>query len=171
MHPTEKVYRGVLLLFLTVLSCGIVIAQQKKFVVPENIPPFNIILSDGVTSFNADQLDKNKPLMIVYFDPDCGHCKDFTKTIVKNIKQFDKTQIVMIAGTGNVHAVNKFATENGLNKYPSFKIGTEGMNRTVMKFYRVEITPFTAVYNSSGKLIKYYREVPAINELIADLKK
>src|ERR1700733_15720234 len=96
-HSKKQFYISAFLLCFTSLFSRISFSQQTDFVVPQNIPPFNLLLSDGTTSFNADNLEKNKEVMIVYFDPDCGHCIRFTKTIIKNIKQFNNTQIRMIA--------------------------------------------------------------------------
>ena len=168
--PLKLLKRAFYISNLLLVSC-LSFSQQKDFVVPKNIPPFNLVLSDGVTSFNASNLEKNKPVMIIYFDPDCEHCTQFTRSVVKNIKLFSNTQIIMICGTGSINSVKKFVRDNALNKYPVIKVGTEGIYHTTMNFYHVYITPFTALYNSNGSLIKYYRNVPAINDLVVNLKK
>jgi len=167
----KQFYAGVLFLLSALLFSFLSFSQQKEFVVPKNMPPFNVILSDGVTYFNASNLEKNKQVMIIYFDPDCDHCKQFTKSIIKNIKRFGNTQIVMICNSGDINSVKEFVTNNTLNKYSFIKVGTEGIYHATMNFYRVYITPFTALYNSKGSLIKYYRNVPAINDLVINLRK
>ena len=167
----KQFYVNISLLLLSLLFSCLSFSQQKEFGVPKNIPPFNLLLSDGTTSFNASNLERNKTVMIIYFDPDCEHCTQYTRSIIQNIGQFSKTQIIMICGTGSINSVKKFVTDNALNKYPGIKVGTEGIYHTVMNFYRVDITPFTAIYNTKGSLITFYRKVPAINDLIADLKK
>src|ERR1700692_4880324 len=83
---------GICLLFST-LSFG---QQTEGYTIPKNIPPFNMLLSDGVTYYNASNVQKDKPVMIIYFDPECEHCQHFTAELIKNISKFSNVQIVMI---------------------------------------------------------------------------
>ena len=139
--------------------------------VPKTIPPFNMILSDGVTYYNASNIDKTKPLMIVYFDPECQHCQHYTQDIVKHIKKLANVQIVMICAAPGMPPVKNFVTNFGLNKYTNIKVGTEGIYQATLHFYHVDVTPFTALYNSKGELLKYYRNIPQIQELVVQLSK
>jgi hypothetical protein len=138
--------------------------------VPKGIPPFNMVLSDGATYYNADSVAKNKPLVIIYFDPECGHCQDFTKQLVKNISKFNGVQVVMICAAPGIPPLKKFVDNFGLAKYPNIKAGTEGMYHATMKFYNVDVTPFIALYNKTGALITYYRTMPQIQTIITQLK-
>jgi hypothetical protein len=130
-----------------------------------------MVLSDGVTYYNALNIDKSKPLMIIYFDPECEHCQRYTTALLKHIKQLSKVQIVMICAAPGIPPVKKFVTGFALDKYPNIKVGTEGIYRATMNFYHVSVTPFTALYNNSGALVKYYRTVPEIQELVVQLSK
>ena len=143
----------------------------KQFEVPKTLPPFNMLLSDGVTYYNASNIEKNKPLVIIYFDPECQHCQHFTTDILKNSKKFSNTQIVMICCVPGLPPLQKFVADFGLSKRTNIKVGTEGIYKATLNFYRVSVTPFTAVYNSKAELVKYYRTVPQIQELVMQLSK
>jgi len=130
-----------------------------------------MLLSDGVTYHNADKIEKGKPLMIVYFDPECQHCQEFTKQLVKNISKFSNTQIVMICATPGLPPLKKFVDQFSLTRYSNIKTGTEGMYHATMNFYKVDTTPFVALYNKDAVLITFYRTVPAINTIAKDLGK
>jgi hypothetical protein len=130
-----------------------------------------MILSDGATYYNASNIDKGKPLMIVYFDPECEHCQRYTKALLKDIKKLSNVQIVMICAAPGLPPVKKFVTDFGLDRYANIKVGTEGIYRATMNFYHVTVTPFTAIYNSQEQLIKYYRNIPEIQELVVQLSK
>ncbi len=145
--------------------------QSDNFKVPKTIPPFNILLCDGKTNFNAGHIEKNKALMIVYFDPDCDHCEKFSKTIVANRKQFTNIQLVFICASNRLPLIRKFYTETGLQNLPNVSIGTEGIYHSTMNFYRVQITPFIALYNKTGSLIQIFRNTPTVKEIIQQLKK
>jgi len=163
--------RTLLLLPFCLLLCTACFSQQE-YDIPKNIPPFNMLLSDGVTYHNADMVEKGKPLMIIYFDPECGHCQEYTKAIVKSIDKFSAVQIVMICAAPGLPPVKKFIADFGLDKYKNIKVGTEGMYHATMNFYHVGETPFTALYNKDAVLVKAYRKSPpSINALVSQLTK
>jgi len=146
------------------LACCFCFAQD----IPKTIPPFNMLLADGVTYHNADKIEKGKPLMIVYFDPECQHCQAFTKQIIKNISTLNSVQIVMICSVPGLPPLKKFVDAFSLGKYPNIKAGTEGMYQTTLKFYNVDTTPFVALYDKDQKLITFHRSVPEISTLVKE---
>ena len=42
--------------------------------VSQQLPSFKMTLSDNQI-FNSSELPKGKPLVLIYFDPDCDHCQ------------------------------------------------------------------------------------------------
>ena len=168
MKMNQRAGKNVLLFVVGLLFSCFCFAQVP-FVVPKNMPPFNMSLSNGSGQFNRNNLQKGRPVIIIYFDPGCDHCKKYVQTLLQHIQPFKKTQIVMISGVGELAPVQKFVQEFGLDKYPFIKVGTEGLYRPTLYFYRVEITPFTALYDAHANLIAYYRNVPTVNELVKQL--
>src|SRR5689334_21307901 len=61
----------------------------------QNLPPFKMYRSDK-TVFNAAELPKTKPVVLIYFDPDCDHCQKLMKELFQKIDAFKKAQIIMI---------------------------------------------------------------------------
>ena len=155
------------LVLLACLLTGKTFSQVNHGNIPSTIPTFNILLQDGITYFNSGNLSSGKKLMIVYFDPDCDHCKTFAKALVPQIKAFNETQIVFICSSNSLPLIKSFSSSTQLNKYPAVKIGTEGIYHATMNFYKVETTPFIALYAKSGQLIKYFRNAPPVKELIS----
>lgn len=135
--------------------------------VKTGIPPFNILLTNNKYLKAAD-LTKNMPLMLVYFDPDCDHCKEFTGSFISHINDLKQTQIVMISFTP-VAAIKKFETEFKLGQYANIKLGTEGLTFVVQRYYNIQKFPFIAIFNKKGVVISTYYKVPAIDELITKL--
>ena len=83
--------KKLLFFFLLVLSIISVTAQDSIDTIPPykkdpKIPAFKIALTDG-TWFTNEQLPKNKYTLIVYFSPDCEHCKHEIKEVIKNINE------------------------------------------------------------------------------------
>jgi thioredoxin-related protein len=158
------------LLISLILAAGYSQAQNKLNI--ENIPPFHILKTDS-TWFTPANLKKNKPVMIIYFSPDCSHCQHLMYEMKPKMKQFGNTQIVMVTfmEPSMLIAVKNFYRDFDLAKYPNVTVGTEGHTYVVQRYYQVKTTPYIAIYDSKGKLVKAFDKVPSMDELIATVKK
>lgn len=130
------------------------------------VPPFSISLADGTTFTKAD-LEK-KPTLILYFSPNCGHCQLETEEIIARNKALGKLQIVMITSRP-VEDMKSFADKYMLHKFANIKIGSD-LNRFVTQFYKVKFTPFSALYNKKGDLVKVYESGIDYDDLLANTK-
>lgn len=144
--------------------------QPVNNAVKKGIPPFKIQLQDG-KYFSAAELEKNKPLLLVYFDPDCDHCVLFINDLLNNIDLFSGVQVVMITYVP-LAETKKFITQAGLGRYQGIKAGTEGTTFIVRYYYDVVQFPFLALHDKSGNLFATYEsEVPTSRQLAAMLSK
>lgn len=159
--------KRLLILTFFLLSATFVFAQQN--VVPQTIAPFRILNVADSTYYTPADLKKNKPTVIIYFAPDCDHCDQFTKEILSKIKGFNNAQMVFIT-FAQYQATKNFVKKYNLNKHPNITVGTEGYTYTVQRFYKISTTPFTAVYNKNGQLVKTFAKNPKVEEVIALLK-
>jgi len=164
--------KSKLLLAFLLLTSTAAFSQKTDSAAPYQqfpiIPPFKIQLMDSTTWFTKANLSSKKPTWLIYFSPDCGHCQMETEEIISNMKQLEKVQIVMIASRP-FEDVKNFADHYKLNRFPNLKIGVDAA-RMVVNFYKVEYTPFSALYDKKGKLIKIFRDAPEVEE-ISDLAK
>lgn len=164
----QKIYTAIILLSsLTVFSFSN--AEAQTVAIKTTMPPFRILLTSQ-KYLKAAELDKNAPAMIVYFDPTCEHCKIFTADLVKHKNEFSKTQIIMISYTP-LSQIKKFETDFKLAGCSNIKVGTEGYTFIVQKFYNIQKFPFTVLFNKKGNMISYYRDAPAVSELVSRMKK
>ena len=136
----------------------------------DKIPPFHILNTDSVYITPAN-LKKNKPVMIIYFSPDCGHCQRLMYEMKPKIKSMGDVQIVLITFVQQFKLIKDFYNTFGLAEFPNITVGTEGYTYTVQKYYQVRTTPFIAIYDRKGHLSAYFDKVPKIPELIAAVKK
>jgi hypothetical protein len=134
------------------------------------VPPFRMVTPDGET-FKAENLPFEKPIIIIYFSPDCDECQQMTKDLLSRISDFEKASIAMITYL-SVEVVRKFAADNSINIYSNIYIGTEGNYLFVKNYYNIEQFPFIALYNKNGDLFKKYnsKEID-LNDLSGRLKK
>lgn len=138
----------------------------------QNIPPFKILKADS-TWFTKANLKKNKPVMIIYFAPDCSHCQHLMYDMKPKMKEFNHVQIVMITFTdfGMLKMLKNFNRDFDLAKYKNLTVGTEGRTYVVQRYYQVRTTPYIAIYDRTGKLVKAYEKAPSMKELEETIKK
>jgi thioredoxin-related protein len=158
--------KNILLLFILFIAVGCSQAQNKDI---QNIPPYRILNADSVYRTPAN-LQKNKPVMIVYFSPDCSHCQELMYEMKGQMKNFKDIQVVMITPV-DYKMVKGFYRDFGVSAYPNFTVGTEGRSYQVLEYYGVKNTPYIAIYNHKHKLLKAYEKAPKIKELAAMVKK
>lgn len=132
------------------------------------VPPFKITLADGKVFF-AGNLPFGKPIVIIYFSPECEDCQQLTKELINRIKEFSSASIAMITNL-SIDKVKRFVTEYHLDKYSNIFTGTEGDSFFVGNYYKVGKLPFMALYNKNGDLIKVYNKEISLEDLLIHLR-
>jgi len=132
-----------------------------------SVPPFHLLAVDSVTIFTKDQLKKNKPVMVMYFNPDCEHCKHLTEEIIKHIDDLKKVQIVMAAwpGPGSFGNLKTFYSNYKIGEQKNIHIGHDFQD-LLRSFYRVQSFPFLAMYDKKGNLITTFEGSMKIENII-----
>jgi thioredoxin-related protein len=163
--------KKLLLLICLVIAAGSIKAQVRTQTI-DKIPPFKILKQDS-TWFTPANLKKGKPLMIIYFSPDCSHCQHLMYEMEPKMKEFRNTQIVMVTFTeySMLRMLKDFYKTFDLKKYPNITIGTEAHTYVVQRYYQVRTTPYIAFYNKDGKLVRAFDKAPSIDTLVATVKK
>jgi len=89
------------------------------------------------------------------------------------MKKFSNIQIVMVTFTeySMLKMLKNFNRDFDLAKYHNLTVGTEGHTYVVQKYYQVRTTPYIAVYDHNGNLVKAFEKVPELDTLIATVKK
>ena len=152
--------RGLICLSTTVLFSLAVFSQS--------LPPFKMYRSDK-TIFNATELPKTKPVVLIYFDPDCDHCQKLMKELFGKIDAFKKAEIIMVTFK-SVEEVAAFEKQHNTQKYPNIIVGTEGIGFYLRNYYGLMTMPFTALYDKKGNLNYSYRKETFVDDLINRLK-
>lgn len=126
------------------------------------MPEFALKLPDGKW-FTQYDLKKKTPTLILYFSPTCGHCQLETEEIISHMEHLGKLQIVMITSRPYEDMVS-FYNHYKLERFPSITMGNDPAY-LVPKFYAVKTTPFSALYDKKGKLVKVYEKGIDMDEL------
>jgi len=160
--------------FFSLLVISFYSYAQNPDILKLPVPHFKILKADSTyTDWTA--LNKNKPVMIIYFAPDCSHCQHLMSEMKEDMEPFKNLQLVMITYTKTeypfLNMIRDFSRNYTLPKYKNIVMGTEHPADIVMKYYHVEATPFIAFYDRTGKMTQYFDKPAKKEELAAAAKK
>ena len=160
--PSHLFFPGVLVqIFLALVLAGGAYSQP--------MPPLKMQLP-GNKVFDISEVPKGRPIILIYFDPDCDHCQKLMNEMFKKINQFKKAQLVF-ATFKPVNELDSVQKKYNVSKYPNVKMGTENVTYYLRLYYDVTTLPFTALYDKKGNLNYSYRKETSVDDLIARLRK
>lgn len=156
------------LLALLLLASALLLCKGADAQTPDKLPPFAMSLSNG-QYFNATDLPKGKPVLLIYFAPDCDHCHTLMNEFFRRAAEFKPVEVVMLTFKP-LSDVAAFEQSYQTFRYPNIRVGTEGSTYYLRLFYKLQNTPFTALYNRQGKLVCSYRKQTPLNDLLKQVK-
>lgn len=115
----------------------------------EGWPPVILTQLDN-KQFTSKDL-KSQPTIIMYFSPECHHCKDQMNDMIRHHKKLSKYQIIL-ATYQPESEIKSFATYYQLHHYPNIRIGRDS-KFLLPPFYRIRNLPYLALYNKKGQLL------------------
>lgn len=132
-------------------------------------PPVRLLLTDSVTYFTKENLNKKSAIMFMLFNPDCDHCKKETEEILDNISKFKNIQIVM-ATFMPFDMMKDFYQKFNLANYNNIVVGKD-VNNVLIPFYKIANLPFLAFYNKKHELISVFEGSLPIPKILAEFEK
>jgi thiol-disulfide isomerase/thioredoxin len=133
----------------------------------QQIPAFTIMSAPDSIAFTSEQLQKNKPVVLVFFNPDCDHCQKETKELLAYKNELKDIQIVM-SSVLPYKLINEFYKDYNIASMPNIKMGQD-VNYALGKKYRPARFPGIYIYDASGSLAKVFAGnagVPAILDAV-----
>lgn len=134
-----------------------------------SVPPFTLLGIDSSSTITRDDLPKHRKTLIMYFSPDCDHCKHQTEDMLKRIEDFKKVNIVM-ATYQPFEDMVAFYKDYKLANYPNIKVGRDS-KYFFAPFYQVRNLPYLALYDAKGNLITTYEGTTKVDKLLANFGK
>ncbi|MEP7107091.1 MAG: TlpA disulfide reductase family protein [Ferruginibacter sp.] len=148
------------IIFLLVLTCNTIclFAQNdssdnyvKRFV---SIPAIKINIVPDSTVFTNQNLRKNEPFILMFFNPDCDHCQKEIKELMAYKEELKGIQILMVS-PAPYPAIKDFYEAFGLSSMPDVRIGQD-INYKLGSIYQLKTYPSTFVYDNRGILAKAF---------------
>jgi thiol-disulfide isomerase/thioredoxin len=148
-------------IFLLSLFCFFVLlsnAQQGTDAATLNniqhLPAFTIYKVPDSSAFTNDQLKKNKPVVLMFFSPDCEHCQKETKELLAYKQELKDLQIIM-ASPAALSEIKSFYQDYNIASMGNVIMGKDQQYALGRK-YQLRTYPSVFVYDASGTLAKAF---------------
>ncbi len=126
------------------------------------IPAFSLLKTDS-SFFTEKNLVHGKKTIIMLFSPDCDHCQNQLKLILKQPRIFDSCQLIMVT-TLPMKYINDFIATYNTNKY-SFITIAQDYKFFFGPYYKLKQVPMLAFYNANGVLKSIYNNGAKMSEI------
>lgn len=157
--PSQKI-RVKQFFILIVFTISALFAMAQKDAPPnslskfEAIPAFTVYTVPDSIAFTNKDLLKNKPLIIMFFSPDCEHCQKETKELLAYKEELKNIQILMVSPS-SYSMIKQFYQEYALSTMQNIKLGND-LNYALGSIYQLRTFPSMFIYDQSGKLAKAF---------------
>jgi thioredoxin-related protein len=128
-----------------------------------NLPSFKLLLMDSLTILPTDKIQNGKPILILYFRPDCPHCQAETKSFVENIETIKKFQIYFVTNA-SFQETKGYQQQYQLAKYPNIIVGKD-YERSFFRAFKPSSIPYLVIYDGQKRLVKVYYGEISINTI------
>ena len=118
------------------------------------IPAIKINIVPDSTIFTNENLKKNTPFILMFFNPDCEHCQKETKELLAYKEELKGIQILMVS-TASYPGIKDFYETYGLSSMPNIGLGQD-INAKLGSIYKLKTFPSTYVYDNRGILAKAF---------------
>jgi hypothetical protein len=139
---------------ISILTVVVLLASSPAYSQSGKVPPFRMMQTGGKV-FRAQDLPMGKPIVIVYFSPDCEECQSLTRELLRRSDEFTMASVAMVTYLP-VEYVTKFISEFKLNNFKNIYVGTEGNSLFLKGYFGIEKFPFMALYTKNGDIVKTY---------------
>jgi hypothetical protein len=142
------------------LACG----RQEAVPYRSYLPPISMLLMDSNTRIHIKDIPGGRPIVFIYFQPDCIHCQQETAAILKNMNAFKDIRLYLLTPTYRP-MLRKFYDHFHLADYKNIEVGVdEGL--VFYKHFHSSQIPFLAVFGKDKRLIGARAGTFRIEELL-----
>jgi len=144
-------------------------ANEAPYLRFPTIPPFHLLKLDSTSYLTKEDVKKNRRTIIMFFSPDCDHCKHQTESILQDFSKFKDIEIIM-ATYQPFEELKEFNTHYRLFEHPNMKLGRDE-KFFLPPFYKIRNLPYLALYDKKGNLITTFEGTQKIDTILAAFDK
>jgi thiol-disulfide isomerase/thioredoxin len=128
------------------------------------MPAFKILEMDSTTTFNTYDIPSGKPTVIIFFGPDCEHCKHLTETLLAGWDSLSNIQFYMVS-FANIGPIRNFYNKFNLQDHKNIKVVGKDAEFFFSSFYGARAVPYLAVYDKHKKFVRKFEGSATVKEL------
>jgi thioredoxin-related protein len=133
------------------------------------LPPFHLLKLDSSTYLTKEDVKKNHRSIIMFFSPDCDHCKHQTESILSDFSKFKDIEIIM-ATYQPFEELKEFNTHYRMFEHPNVKLGRDE-KFFLPPFFKIKNLPYLALYDKKGNLITTFEGAQKVDTILAAFDK
>jgi len=138
--------------------------DQAPYLKYPTIPPFHLLKLDSTSYLTKDDIKKHHRTLVMFFSPDCDHCKHQTESILADFADFKDIEIVM-ATYQPFSELKEFNTHYRLFEHPNIKLGRDE-KFFLAPFYKIRNLPYLALYDKKGNLITTFEGTQKVETIV-----
>jgi thioredoxin-related protein len=126
-------------------------APEPPYLKNPGIPSFHLLEVDSVRTLTKDDIRKNRKVLLIFFSPECEHCKHQMRDILADFSRFKDIEIVM-ATFQPFEQMQTFYNYFRIADHPNILMGRDE-KYMLPPYYRMQSLPFLALYDKKGNYI------------------
>jgi thioredoxin-related protein len=126
-------------------------APEPPYLKNPELPPFRLLQVDSLHFFTKDDIKKNRRVLLMFFSPECEHCKHQMQDMLADFSRFKDIEIVM-ATFQPFEEMKNFYNYYRIADHPNIQMGRDE-KYLLPPYYRMQSLPFLALYDKKGQFI------------------
>ena len=168
------------LLLLMLLLAGMNAQAQKEVALKDDtltapylkhkeLPAFDAEHLNGKDTFNTFNIPTGKPVLIIYFSPDCDHCQKMIDELLPDMDKLKNVNVYFMSFMP-LKAMEIFNRMRHMEKYENVKFIGRDFRFFFPTFYGTSSVPNVVLYDKNKKFVKLWPNGANIKEIQAELK-
>jgi peroxiredoxin len=153
-------FLAVIIIYQTVFAQQDTTPLFRRF---PSVPPISLLKTDSAL-ITKDKLKKNRPVIIMYFSPDCHHCQRQVEEMIARMDDLKKIQIIL-ATYQPMEDLLAFQNRYKLYQYPNISAGRD-TKYFIQPFYKIKSLPYQALYDKKGNLVTVFEGNVSVDKLL-----
>jgi thioredoxin-related protein len=136
---------------LSVQAQNPVSVTEAPYLKNPGLPPFRLLKADSVHFLTKDDIKKNHKVLLMFFSPECEHCKHQMQDMLADFSRFKDIEIVM-ATYQPFEEMKSFYNYYRVADHSNILMGRDE-KYLLPPYYRMQSLPFMALYDKKGQFI------------------
>lgn len=134
-----------------------------------DLPDFNLLLIDSSTILKTSDIPMGKPIVFLFFSPDCEHCQAETTDLLAHIDSLKDVRLFFVT-IDRFERLRVFQKYYHLDNYPNITL-TRDYQFFLPKYFEIAYPPYNILYNKNKTLKIAFEGKLSASALIKALNK